>query len=564
MLHHRLHLPLRVPASGARLARRVGTAALLLTLLGSSLVRSGIPSGLLTSAHAQDAATSGAVATAPMAVEWKFTGLAYGGNSAGAVTSEDTIFYASGGVFYGVDIASGAQKWRYPATGVLPAPVLHTPAYSNGTLVLCTGEGVTALDAATGKTKYPTFVVPNGASTSPIVIGDTVYFGSGNGRIFALSVKTGDPLSGSFRNGLNLGVDITGNISTQDGLIYVITANQVLHAIDSLTGNQRWSVRLEGEVRGTTPVPAGEILYVATGSALRAFRAGSGVSRWTQPTPKNISAPPAVDSDGTAYIVTSDRAVYAIKPAGIRPESVWKKVVPQVDYNVSAQPVISGDTLFIATQGGGIFAYDRATGAAKWNYLMHPASVENATALPKRAGISAHPIVVGSTLFTVSDDGSLTAFRGDANDTTPPIITPLKPQQGDYVNGQPPFSIRANVSDEGSGLNMETMIVKIDENQIPMQKVMGVGTNGFLFDVDSGDLQYTIYPRGGNEVGRSTALVDGHHTVTVSVKDWKGNLATRSWSFVVDDTIKRATGTPAPGGFGTSGGGPEIGGGKGQ
>ena len=295
MLHHRLHLSAR----GVRIARRAGTAALLLALLTPAVVRlGGLRSlSLLTSAHAQDATANQRTADAPMAVEWKYTGLPFPGNSAAAVASQDTIFFASGGVVYAVDIASGGQKWRYPATGTLPQPVLSTPTYSDGTLFLGTGEGLSALDANTGKLKYPTYVVPNGAVTSPIVIGDTVYFGGGGGRIHALNVKTGDPLTGPYRNGLSLTVDITGNMSTQNGLIYVLTANQVLHAVDSLTGNQRWAIRLEGEVRGTTPVPAGDVLYVAAGSALYAFRSASGVARWTQPTPRNITAPPAVDSE---------------------------------------------------------------------------------------------------------------------------------------------------------------------------------------------------------------------------------------------------------------------------
>ena len=61
-------------------------------------------------------------------------------------------------------------------------------------------------------------------------------------------------------------------------------------------------------------------------------------------------------------------------------------------------------------------------------------------------------------------------------------------------------------------------------------------------------------------MGRTTALADGHHTVTISAKDWMGNTATRTWSFAVDDTIKRGgTGTQA-GGFRPGGGFP---GGKG-
>jgi hypothetical protein len=32
-------------------------------------------------------------------------------------------------------------------------------------------------------------------------------------------------------------------------------------------------------------------------------------------------------------------------------------------------------------------------------------------------------------------------------------------------------------------------------------------------------------------------LADGRHTVTLKVSDWKGNTATSTWSFVVDNTL---------------------------
>ena len=564
MFSNRSRLSAR-PSSG-RARRRLGIAALLLCGLGT-------PVGLsLRAAHAQDAtpaARAGGRVDAPMAVDWKFTGTPFQGNIAAPVVSEDTAYFASGGIVYAVDLASGAQKWRYPAVGSLPRAIIFTPAYSDGSVFLSTGEGLSALDATTGKLKYPSFVIPNGATTSPVVIGDSVYFGGGNGRIYALNTKTGDPVNATFRNGINLQTDISGNMTTANGMLYVITANQVMHAVDALTGTQRWGVRIEGETRGAIVVPAGELLYVSAGSALQAYRASAGQQRWAIGTPRPITAPPAVDSDGVAYIVTADRAVYAIAGKGVRAESVWKKTIPVVDTNVAAQPVIADDLLLIATEGGGIWAFDKATGALRWNYLLHPSATENQP-LPVRAGVSAHPITVGDTLYALSDDGTLTAFRHNAEDTTPPTITPIRPAQGDYVNGQPPFTIRARVMDEGSGLNMETLSVKLDDNQIPLQRVLGVGTNGFVFDNATGELQYTIYPRAGNEVGRTTALSDGHHTVTISAKDWMGNTTTRSWSFAVDDTIRRGgTGTqnggfrPGAGGFpgGRGGGGA---GGKGE
>ncbi len=191
MLHSRLRTSFRMSSSRAanrRTARRVGAAVLLLALLGPS------SRFVLRAARAQDAdpvlaKLAQGKLDAPMAVEWKFTGNAFPNNGAAPVVSENTAFFASGSIVYAVDLASGAQKWRYPSVGTLARAILFTPAYSEGTLFLSTGDGLTALDAETGKLRYPGFVVPNGATTSPVVIGDAVYFGGGNGRIFGLHAQ---------------------------------------------------------------------------------------------------------------------------------------------------------------------------------------------------------------------------------------------------------------------------------------------------------------------------------------------------------------------------------------
>src|SRR5205814_3606778 len=62
-----------------------------------------------------------------------------------------------------------------------------------------------------------------------------------------------------------------------------------------------------------------------------------------------------------------------------------------------------------------------------------------------------------------------------------------------------------------------------------------------------------------SDLSRSSTLTDGHHTVTVSVGDWMGNVATKTWTFYVDDTILQKTRRPAntgPGLGGTGSGGP--------
>ncbi len=113
-------------------------------------------------------------------------------------------------------------------------------------------------------------------------------------------------------------------MTAQNGLLYVITANQVLHAVDALTGNQRWQQRVEGETRGATPMPAGDTLFVSAGSALNAYRSGTGQMRWQQPRRATSPRLPSWTVRAEPTIVTSERAVYAVESLGNRSRYAWK------------------------------------------------------------------------------------------------------------------------------------------------------------------------------------------------------------------------------------------------
>ena len=217
----------------------------------------------------------------------------------------------------------------------------------------------------------------------------------------------------------------------------------------------------------------------------------------------------------------------------------------------------------MGTARGGVNAFDLATGDLKWSYIMAP-SATSPNYLPLITNIGSTPIAVGGTLFVLSDDGSLTAFRHDAPDSLPPTITRVVPEQGDYINGRPPFHISAKVSDAGSGVDVSTLHLQLDGKEIP-RRPLGTETSekdGFVWESNEGIIDYFTQE---SDAGRGSNLSDGHHSVTISVKDWMGNAATKTWTFVVDDTIPRRaikrsnTQGNGPGSSGGKGGGPGAG-----
>ena len=508
----------------------------------------------LPARHADAQAENSAV-EAPMAVLWKHTSLGYGNNPAAPVYADGTIYYASGKVIYAVDATQGSLKWRFPAdsASTLAAPVITAPTVVGDTVYVSALDGLYAFGAADGVKKW-FITIPNGVAYSPTVFKDSVYVvGQGN-RLYAADTKTGDLLPGIWsmkgKVGVDLGGDVTSGVSFSNGFLYYVTGNNVLHAIDLTSGSQRYANRIEGDIRTALPIVTGETFYMTTGSTLSKYRT-NGLRIWPLRLYSDAAAPPATDAAGNAYVVTVDRYVYAVSPLG---RSLWKKAV-RVDEEVLATPLVADNLLIVTTARGGINAFDLATGDLKWTYILAP-SATHPNYLPLVTNIASTPITAGGTLYILSDDGSLTAFRHDAPDSLPPTITRLVPTQGDYLNGRPPFHISAKVSDDGSGVNVSSLHLLLDGKEIPRRPV-GTETSekdGFVWDSNDGTVDYFTQD---SEAGRGSNLTDGHHIVTISVKDWMGNAATKTWTFAVDDTIprraiKRST---TPGGAGSRLGG---------
>lgn len=531
--------------------RRAGGAVAALALLLSACAA-------LPARRAEAQAADSPIDT-PMAVLWKHTSAGYGNNPAAPVYADGTIYYASGKTVYAVDAKQGSLKWRFPTdtATTLAAPVITAPTVSGDTVYVSALDGLYAFAVEDG-TKRWFISVPNGVAYSPVVFKDAVYVVGQNNRLYAADVKTGDLLPGVWsvkgKAGVDLGGDVTSGVSASGGFLYYVTGNQVLHAIDLSSGALRYANRIQGDTRIALPIVTGETFYLATGSTLSKYRT-NGIRIWPLRLYSDAAAPPATDAAGNAYIVTVDRYVYAISPLS---RSLWKKSV-RVDEEVLSSPVVADNLLIVTTARGGVNAFDLATGDLKWTYILAPSGT-NASYLPLITNIASTPIAMGGTLYVLSDDGALTAFRHDAPDSQPPTITRLIPEQGDYLNGRPPFHISAKVSDDGSGVNVSSLRVQLDGKDIA-RRPPGTETSekdGFVWDANDGTVDYYTQD---SDAGRGSNLSDGHHKVTITVKDWMGNAASKTWTFVVDDTIprraiKRANPPGGSGGRPGSSGGP--------
>jgi hypothetical protein len=125
-------------------------------------------------------------------------------------------------------------------------------------------------------------------------------------------------------------------------------------------------------------------------------------------------------------------------------------------------------------------------------------------------------LVVADMLGNTTD----TSWKFSVADTTPPTVTVVSPKQDDVVGVRP--VIRISYADEGSGVDLTSIAVKIDDKPV---------SAGALAPAKPSDAKVVS----AGESSYQVALDYGPHTLTVVVKDVAGNEATAEVKFMVED-----------------------------
>ncbi|HEX4484663.1 MAG TPA: PQQ-binding-like beta-propeller repeat protein, partial [Terriglobales bacterium] len=187
-------------------------------------------------------------------IKWKF---ATHGQviSSPAIVSGTAYFGSTDGIFYAVDIATGGLKWKF-ATHVR---ITSSPAVNGGTVYFESYDGnFYALNAADGKLKWKFATAgerrfagkhlhgsqPEGESmpdpfdvflSSPAVWDGTVYFGSGDGNVYAIDAN-GGTLKWKFATG-NV---VHASPAIADGVLFIGSWDSYFYAVDAASGKEKW------------------------------------------------------------------------------------------------------------------------------------------------------------------------------------------------------------------------------------------------------------------------------------------------------------------------------------
>jgi outer membrane protein assembly factor BamB len=286
----------------------------------------------------------------------------------GAAYADGTVFASSGlGDLAAFNAADGVQKWK-----VRPgAPLRGAPTVANGAVyVMSQDNQIYALNAADGATLWneSAALETSGVfgAAAPAVAQSTVVAGFSSGELSAYRFENGrsvwaDALS---RTSISTSVaslsDVDASPVIDRGRVFAIGQGGRMVSMDLITGQRIWEINLAGI---STPWVAGEWVFVVDDEArLICLARSNGKVRW----------------------ITQLEGYDNVKKK--KGKIAW------------VGPVLAGDRLILASSDGRLVNADPLTGA-----------VQSTT---KAGGpVTLPPVVANNTLYILTDDGKITAWR---------------------------------------------------------------------------------------------------------------------------------------------------------
>lgn len=226
------------------------------------------------------------------------------------------VLYAvnNSGFAFALNARTGARLWER-RIGRLNA---SSPAYSKHRLYivnLVPGH-IVKLDAKNGRIIWKKSL-PGRAESSPVVVGNSVYFGCEDGKLYSVST-----VNGNIRWATQLSGPVKAAPAYYGGRLYVGDYGGSMNALDAKTGELIWSTGSlgtgisGGEFYSTPAVAFGRVYAGNNDDRVYSFDISDGELAWTYSTGGYAYSAPTVastkHSPPTVYIGSFDGNIYAL------------------------------------------------------------------------------------------------------------------------------------------------------------------------------------------------------------------------------------------------------------
>lgn len=219
----------------------------------------------------------------------------------------------------------------------------------------------------------------------PVVAGGMVYFGAGDGNVYALNAGTGTFIWKASGYGPAVAA----------GAVYVMGSDFSLDALNAKTGTQVWSYNIQ--IPAEAPVVSGGTVYVTAetvaGYDSFALNASTGFLYWRSFIWSNPGLGSPAVAGGVLYVGASGGSSGPDLLAVSYGSVLW-----QYPIGVTSSPAVVNGVVYAGSTDDNIYALDENTGTLLWKYST-------------AGSVNSSPAVADGVVYAGSEDGSVYALN---------------------------------------------------------------------------------------------------------------------------------------------------------
>jgi outer membrane protein assembly factor BamB len=305
----------------------------------------------------------------------------------GVCSAEGQVLVAwESGQIASLDAADGRMLWQV----MLPTSLTSAPAAGDGRVFVGAQDGsLYALSAVDGHQLWK--VTTHAPIYAPAALeGGRVILASSDGSLYALAARDGSPLW-TFTTGGPLHARPT----VAGGSVFAGSNDGRLYALDAATGRLIWpyGAPTDGPVESTASVLEDRVVFGSGDSRVYAFSAASGGEYWRYSTPDSVFAQPLVEGD-SVYVASFGGVLAALDLLTGQPRWALHGQPP-----VRFTPALAGNALyFVGERDANLYALDKVDGRMLWK-------------MDTGDWFAAGPTVMDGRLILAGKDGAVLAYR---------------------------------------------------------------------------------------------------------------------------------------------------------
>lgn len=275
-------------------------------------------------------------------------------------------------------------RWSFTTTG----PTRSSAAIVGGRVYFGSGDGfVYALDLASGKERWK-FKTEDLIEATPLVIDGTVYIGSSDTFFYALEAETG-----ALCWKVQTGDKILGGanwLRGSDGALRIVVGSYdgKLYCLEPATGKVLWTYETSNYINGAPAVAQGRVIFGGCDAILHAVDADGRKQAETE-AGAYIAGSVAAFGDCAYFGHYGDEVLSIDFVAG---KVLWK--FKERDFPYFSSPAVTEKFVVIGGRDKRLHCLERDTGKKVWEFAT-------------RAKVDSSPVIVGDRIVVGSDDGRL-------------------------------------------------------------------------------------------------------------------------------------------------------------